>query len=240
MKNIEDNKNIKLIRIIIVFTILISFIIIWKDLMPFIDNVIENLKDENAIVEELSFSGIKGITILISFSILQVFSIMIPSSPIRIVAGLSFGFINGYIISLLGFMIGNIIVFLLARRYKEIFHLSEKKSGTKIKKKIDKWDFSFVQDAKNLSIMAFLLFIIPGVPRGIIPYVFANSKIRLSNYLACLVLGSSPALILSVIIGVRMSKSDVKFAATIVFILIIISLIAILMRKKILDLLKKV
>lgn len=239
MKKIVINNNIKIMSIITLIAILTLFIIMCIDLLPLMKNIVENLKDENVVVKEVGALGSKGIIVMLSLSVLQVFSIFIPSTPIQILTGLSFGLVEGYIIAISGFMIGNVLVFLLARNFKEVFHFSVKEEQEITVKKHGKWDFLFLKNAKNLSAISFLLFFLPGVPSGLLPYVFANSKIKLRNYIISLLLGSSPTIILSIMIGDRVSKSHIGIAFVLAIIIIIATLIAVLKRKKIIELLVK-
>ncbi len=174
------------------------------DLLPLLKEVITNAKDETSVVEYMSTYGPKGIPILIGLQALQVILAVIPSAAIQILTGLCYGIWWGTLINMIGCALGNTLVFSAMRQLKVIAApLSEKMSRNKGWSGAEK-----LIQLKKPEIAATLLFLIPGVPNGIMPYLFAKTKITLPRYLLALVIGSIPSTFLCTLLGDRLSKGN--------------------------------
>ncbi|HPQ45798.1 MAG TPA: VTT domain-containing protein [Clostridia bacterium] len=227
----------RIFSIIVIVLMVVLIVIMCIDLIPLIKNIFAHTNDENSVVSIIDSYGSKGVFILISLGALQIISAVISAVPIQILAGLAYDVFYGFLICLTGFLLGNVMVFVLVRQIKVALNFKWLKREDKLTK--SRWDFSFIRKSDNLMFMAFLLFLIPGVPNGILPYIFANTRISLPKFLLCAVTAGSPTILLSIYVGDRISKGDVKTAAITAAILIGMSLLVVLMRKKILALIKR-
>lgn len=229
--------KLKLLSVAIILVIIVLIIIMCIDLIPLMKNVAAHISNEKVVVSVINNYGLKGILILISLEALQIISVVFPAIPIQILAGLTFGIFYGLLICIAGSLIGNTIVFVLVRQLKLTFNF--KFLTHEPKKSKSKWDFSFVRDAENVTMLAFLLFLIPGVPNGILPYIFANTKITLLRYLLCALTAGTPSIFLSILVGERIAKGDVFTAVLISGIVVFISIVVLLMRKRLIVFLEK-
>lgn len=235
--NFINKHKLKLLSATIILLIIVLIIIMSIELIPLMRNIVAHLSDENAIVSVITNYGVKGILILLSLEALQVISAVFPAIPIQILAGLTFGLFYGFLICITGSLIGNAIIFVLVRQLKFTFNF--KSLTHEPKKSKSNWDFSFVRNSDNVVMLALLLFLIPGIPNGILPYLFANTKITLPRYLLCVLTAGTPSIFLSIWVGERISKGDISTAVLVSGILVFISVFVVLMRKRLMAFLKK-
>ena len=93
--------------------------------------------------------GLWGRIVFVGMVVLQVLVAFIPGEPVELVAGYAFGFGEGTLLSLLGIIIGSVLVFLLVLQFGiklvEVFFTAEQIhsfSFLQIRKRPDCWRFS--------------------------------------------------------------------------------------------------
>ena len=101
------------------------------------------------------------------------------------------------------------------------------------------WNFSFILESKNPALLAFLLFLIPGVPNGILPYVFAKTKITLPRYLLSVVAAMTPNILVSSAVGDLITAGDYLPAIIITIILALIVVLVFIQRRRLTAFLKR-
>lgn len=223
-----------ILLILLVGLIIVMFI----DLIPVLENISAHIQNEAELTSYIKNYGAKGIPIIIALQALQVITTVFPSAAIQILAGLSYGIFNGMLLCLAGYILGNSLVFVIVREVDKTFFPVLPKFN-RIKPKKLKWDFSFLKESKHAAFLAFMLFLIPGIPNGILPYLFARTKISLPRYLLSISLAGIPSILLCSFMGERISKGDTRSALLILCFLLLIALIVVIFRKQIISSLKQ-
>ncbi|MFA0815613.1 MAG: TVP38/TMEM64 family protein [Anaerofustis sp.] len=231
MSRTVREEEFRILSVILIFVIAALITLMCIDLIPLMKSVVSHIKNETVISSELRQLGVKGVIILISLGALQIVSAIFPALPIQILSGVTYGVIYGTVISIAGVMLGNALIFVLVRRMKFVFHFSFHPHN-KGKKK-SKWDFAFLKNSEKIRLMAFLLFLIPGIPNGVLPYLFANTKIKLRHYLLSLAVASVPSVLMNILIGDRLSAGDLTTSLIILGGIAAFSVITIRKRKQI-------
>ena len=132
--------------------------------------------DEKGIAEYLYQVGEwKGFLMVVLMCIVQVMSIVIPGLPIHVAAGLIYGWWKATIFCYFGFVLGNLLVFVLAR-----------KAGRRIERYIpginqESWITREINSSQPEFVIA-LACMIPGVPNGILPYIAARTSLKEKSY----------------------------------------------------------
>ncbi|MBN2851323.1 MAG: VTT domain-containing protein [Clostridia bacterium] len=235
--NFIKKHKIKIVSITTIILMIVVLTIICIDLIPIMRDITAPDANSNSLVTVINAYGPKGVFLLISLEALQVMSAVIPGAPIQILAGLTYGILYGILICVTGNVVGNAIVFIFVRQLRLTFNFNEIGHPKKARK--SKWDFSFIKNSKHLMLMVFLLFLIPGIPNGILPYLFANTKISMTRYLFCVLIAGTPAVLISILVGERISKGDAATAIIIVVIVLVLSVTVILARKRMMAYLKQ-
>ena len=180
--------------------------------------------DQDAISDYLNRQGQwQGMLSVFFISILQVVSIIIPGMAIQIAAGLIFGWWRAFIATYLGFVAGNVLVFLVVRNLGNRIHGlfdadSEKEVG---------WLMGKINNA-NSTFMVALACLVPGVPNGIIPYVAAKTDITKKDFAFAIASSCWIQILLNCITGYFIVKGVISFviisfALQIIFIIYVTS-----------------
>ena len=212
--------------IIILVVILLVFIAMIVQLIPLLEDVIENREDESAVVANVDALGWRGPPALVGLAALQVIFPLVPAAAIGVLTGFAYGVAWGVLIFLGGIALGNIFVVYAMRKITVIF-ADRKKNEQKKKKRSGLLSKESLEGIKKPELVAFFLFMIPFIS-GAGPYLFAETKVNIWKYTLAVVAGSIPTAILYVFLGERISQGShltaiitaALLAAAIVFILI--------------------
>lgn len=138
--------------------------------------------------------GIGSRLIFIGMVVLQVIVAFIPGEPIELAAGYAFGFVEGTLLTLAGFLIGSLLIFLLVRKFGvklvEVFFPMEKIN-----------QFSFLKNPKKTKTLAFILMLIPGTPKDFLSYFAGLTQLPLKTWMLIVAIGRLPSLITSTATG---------------------------------------
>lgn len=170
--------------------------------------------------------GIWGRLIFIGMVILQVIIAFIPGEPIELAAGYGFGFLEGTLLTLTGFLVGSLIVFLLV-----------KKLGIRLvnvffdHKTIQK--FSFLADARKTKTLAFLLMLIPGTPKDFLSYFAGLTTISLKSWMLIVAIGRLPSLISSTATGAAAGEENYLLSISLLLLTLVITVMGMFYYQKI-------
>lgn len=145
--------------------------------------------------------GIWGRLIFVGMVVLQVVVAFIPGEPIELAAGYAFGFLEGSLLTMAGFVIGSWLVFVLVRKFGvklvEVFFPPEKIL-----------EFSFLKNPKKTKTIAFLLMLIPGTPKDFLSYFAGLTQLTVKQWLLIVIVGRLPSLITSTATGAVAGKEN--------------------------------
>lgn len=203
----DTHKKTIYVSALIIFT-LVSFFI-----MYLVNRLISDFEADPRLFRQwIDSFGIFGPVAFVGMVVLQVVFAIVPGEPFEIGAGYAFGIIDGVLLSVLGFVIGSIIIFIMVRRFGEgiveVF-FSQKKTE-KIKAMLEN---------KNSRKVLFVLFLIPGTPKDLITYVIALTPASFSDMIFLVSVARLPSLVTSVVAGdaigeERMITAAIVFAVT--------------------------
>lgn len=151
----------------------------------------------------------------IGLQLSQVVITIIPGQFIQFAGGYAYSFWFGYLYSIIGIGLGTAVSFLLARvlgRDALHFLFGEEKISKFVNQLNSKKAFSVL----------FVLFVIPGFPKDLITYAAGISEFRFLPFFILSLIGRSPALMGTIMMGSMLNKGSY-------FGLITLSLIAIIL-----------
>lgn len=161
--------------------------------------------------------GIWSRLIFVGMVVLQVIVAFIPGEPIELAAGYAFGFLEGSLLTLAGFVVGSWLVFALVRKFGvklvEVFFSPEK---------IHK--FSFLKNPKKTRTIAFLLMLIPGTPKDFLSYFAGLTQLTLKQWLLIVVVGRVPSLITSTATGAAAGQQNYMLSAVMLAVTLLLTL----------------
>lgn len=226
-----QNKKKMIFSILLVLVFLALFALICIDLIPLVKQVIENIHDETKTIQYVKAYGTRAVPILIALQMLQVVVPFIPAAPIQVLAGLCYGVFWGTVISVTGYVLGNMLVFFMLRQFRKTFETFFKPQ--KKQKKHKSFSLETIKNAKKPEYAAFLLYAIPGIPNGILPYIFADSKITYRQYLLSITLASIPSTLLCSWLGNSLANLNFDKVAILAGILAVLLILFFVFKNKI-------
>nr|WP_283243616.1 VTT domain-containing protein [Feifania hominis] len=179
--------------------------------------------------------GGKGIPIIVALQALQVITTVFPAVAVQVLAGLSYGIVLGTILCCIGYLVGNAIVFIIIRQFHKAFapFLKRERAVEERTEKKRKWNLAFLSETKNIERVTFLLFLIPGLPNGFLPYIFARTKVPLFNYLRSIALASIPAIAVCTLAGQRFSRGDSKTGLIVLGVILALAVVVFFSRDRV-------
>lgn len=166
----------------------------------------------------------ESVLIYIGLQIIQIVICFIPGQAFQFVAGYLYGFPLGLLFSVIGAVLGTIISFYIARLLgKDFIHLifNEKQIT----------EYVIKLNSKKAYTLVFLIYLIPGLPKDLTSYAAGVSEIGMKQFLILSLIGRTPGMVGSLLIGYFYSKK--LFAGAIaVGILAIISFIICIIKRK--------
>ena len=177
-------------------------------------------EDPEAFRQWVDSYGILGRILFVGMVVLQVLVAFIPGEPVELAAGYAVGFMEGSLLTLLGFLIGSWIVFALVRKYGiklvEVFFDSKKIT-----------EFRFLKNPKKTKVIAFILMLIPGTPKDFLSYFAGLTKLTTKEWLLIVAVGRLPSLITSSITGAAAGNENYVLSVVMLVITVIISAVGI-------------
>ncbi len=151
---------------------------------------------------------------------LHVFVAIIPGEPLELVAGLLFGTWGGLAVVSAGLALGELLVFLLVRRFGPRFvHLFVSQE------KLD--ELVLFRDQRRRNVITFLMMFIPGTPKDIWSYVVGLTPMRLSTWMLISIPARVPSILISTAVGATAASGRPLLAALLFVLVILVSVFGI-------------
>lgn len=229
----RDEIKKKALSLLAAALVIAAIIVLTINLLPLLKTVSDNISDDEALAREIREYGFNGVVIMAGLQVLQIITIVFPSAAVQILAGLSYGILNGLVISLAGYIIADTLIFILVRRLGATFnfHIAKPKWRVKL-------DESMLKNADNFGWIAFMMYLIPGIPNGILPYIFARSSIPLPRFLLLNIIALSPSILMCSIVGERIAKGDYITALAVTMIQVLLAVLGYVYRDRIMGYIK--
>lgn len=174
-------------------------------------------EDPEAFQAWVDSAGIWGRVLFVGMVVLQVLVAFIPGEPVEIAAGYAFGFVEGTLLTLAGFVLGSWLVFLLVRKFGvklvEVFFPSNKIA-----------ELGFLKNPKKTKIVASILMLIPGTPKDFLSYFAGLTQLKTLDWLVIVAIGRLPSLVTSTLTGAAAGEKN--YTLTIVMLVVTIAISA--------------
>lgn len=219
--DLNMNKIVSVILFLILFAGLMIFLFSGGN-FEIILNIFRNDMSPEEIQDSLKDFGIRGYITIGVLSTLQVILTFLPSEPVQIVAGLSFGLVRGGLACLAGIFLANSLVFLIhkrnAQRLTEWFEQNAE------------FDFNAAKKSRKIVFIVLLLYLIPVIPYGLICFFAASLDLKYPKYILMTTLSAIPSVAVGVGLG-HLALASGWLLSVIVCVFLIIAIIIITKNK---------
>lgn len=173
-------------------------------------------EDPDAFRAWVDSAGIWGRLLFVGMVVLQILVAFIPGEPIELAAGYAFGFFEGTLLTMAGFLLGSWMVFALVRRFGvklvEVFFPKNKIAELK-----------FLKNPKKTKIVAFILMLIPGTPKDFLSYFAGLTQLTTAQWLTIVAVARIPSLITSTLTGAAAGEANYLLSAVMLVITLAVS-----------------
>lgn len=224
-----------------IFLVILFFIIfaIYEYYIGYFDAFKDIKKLRIIILSYGSFSGV----IFVLLQIIQIVFFFIPGEFVQVAGGYIFGPWIGFLLSLVGAIIGSALTFIISKKLGKSFveklvsekdlWLLRKIEGFKDRKIKGSTKRSEENRTEALKKVVFLLYVIPGVPKDILGYICGVSSLSLKDFLVISNTGRIPALFISIFFGHKLSWHNWELLLIIMIISAVLFMLGVVIGKRI-------
>ena len=202
----------------------IVVILIW----PYIHEVFEP-GGLSRVIDDVRNAGPLGFLILLAMQFMQIVVAFIPGEVVQMAAGMMYGPWLGAAVILLGCIISSAFVFAVVHRLGAPFVRDMVPT-----KYLDK--FNAFEESGKLSIVVFILFLIPAMPKDTFTYLVPLTNMRMRDFLILSNVGRIPGIVISAYAANGLVDGNITQSLIIFAVVAVIAIVAIVFRDKIMNL----
>ena len=204
--------------------IVIVVILIW----PYIHEAFEP-GGLSRVIDDVRNAGPLGFLILLAMQFMQIVVAFIPGEVVQMAAGMMYGPWLGAAVVLLGCIISSAFVFTVVHRLGAPFVRDMVPT-----KYLDK--FNAFEESGKLSIVVFILFLIPAMPKDTFTYLVPLTNMRMRDFLVLSNVGRIPGIVISTYAANGLVDGNITQSIIIFAVVAVIAIVAIVFRDKIMNL----
>ena len=212
-------------HVITALCILLFLLILLGATFLFWGRLTDIVKEPETFRTEIASYGIKGGLIFIGLMCLQVILAPIPGHPFEVVGGYCFGVWGGVILTSLGAALGSMIAFLISRllgaKAVKSFYSDEKLQK-----------LSFLRANEKRDALAFIFFLIPGVPKDMLAYFMGLTEMKPQKFMLISTIGRLPGIFIAVLGGAALGERSLGVTVAFFLCFILFLLLSLLLYKK--------
>lgn len=203
-------------------------VVIMVLLWPYIHEVFEP-GGLSRVIDDVRNAGPLGFLILLAMQFMQIVVAFIPGEVVQMAAGMMYGPWLGAAVILLGCIISSAFVFVVVHRLGAPF--VQDMVPTKY---LDK--FRAFEESGKLSIVVFILFLIPAMPKDTFTYLVPLTNMRMRDFLVLSNVGRIPGIVISTYAANGLVDGNITQSIIIFAVVAVIAIVAIVFRDKIMNL----
>ena len=203
-------------------------VVIMVLLWPYIHEVFEP-GGLSRVIDDVRNAGPLGFLILLAMQFMQIVVAFIPGEVVQMAAGMMYGPWLGAAVILLGCIISSAFVFAVVHRLGAPF--VQDMVPTKY---LDK--FRAFEESGKLSIVVFILFLIPAMPKDTFTYLVPLTNMRMRDFLVLSNVGRIPGIVISTYAANGLVDGNITQSIIIFAVVAVIAIVAIVFRDKIMNL----
>ena len=187
----------------------------------------------STVIEYLRQNSRFAFLIIICLQIVQVVVCVLPGQPIQFAASYMFGIGVGFLLSIIGAIIGTTISFYLAKVLgSDAMHMFFGEEKVR--------DYQRKLNSGRGLLLAFLIYLIPGIPKDLVSYAAGISEMRFRPFLLVATIGRSPGMLGSLLLGHFFESRNYTAIAILSAVVAVILLICFVKRDELMGFLDKI
>ncbi|MGI6045544.1 MAG: TVP38/TMEM64 family protein [Eggerthellaceae bacterium] len=184
------------------------------------------------VITDVQNAGPLGVFILLGLQLLQIVVAFIPGEVVQLAAGMMYGPWLGALIILIGCICSSALIFALVRTLGAPFVHDLVPT-----KHLEK--FKHFEESGRLSVIVFILFLIPGMPKDVFTYLVPLTDMPIKNFLIITNTARIPGILMSTFGASSLIEGNIGFAIAIFGVAAVIGIIAILKQESIMQFFEK-
>ena len=184
------------------------------------------------LVAEIKSAGIGGVFILEALQLLQIIIVLIPGEVVQIAAGMMYGPWLGALLIVIGCALSTAFIYTVVHKLGAPF-VRDMVPMDYLEK------FQKFQRSGKLSIVTFILFLIPGLPKDVFTYLVPLTDMPLKTFLVITTIGRLPGIIGSTYAASSLINGNYGRTAIIFGIAIVLAIIGVIFKDRLMDLLSR-
>ena len=181
------------------------------------------------VIDDVRNAGPLGFLILLATQFMQIVVVFIPGEVVQMAAGMMYGPWLGAAVVLLGCIISSAFVFAVVHRLGAPFVRDMVPT-----KYLDK--FNAFEESGKLSIVVFIVFLIPAMPKDTFTYLVPLTNMRMRDFLVLSNVGRIPGIVISTYAANGLVDGNITQSIIIFAVVAVIAIVAIVFRDKIMNL----
>ena len=181
------------------------------------------------VIDDVRNAGPLGFLILLAMQFMQIVVAFISGEVVQMAAGMMYGPWLGAAVVLLGCIISSAFVFAVVHRLGAPFVRDMVPT-----KDLDK--FNAFEESGKLSIVVFILFLIPAMPKDTFTYLVPLTNMRMRDFLVLSNVGRIPGIVISTYAANGLVDGNITQSIIIFAVVAVIAIVAIVFRDKIMNL----
>lgn len=212
-------------RLTVALCIALFLIIIVGATLFFWERLTTMVQEPEAFRLEIESYGIWGKLVFVGLMALQVILAPIPGHPFEVVGGYCFSVFGGVLLTSIGAVIGSVIAFYISRLLgvKAVKTFYDDRKLQKV---------SFLKANERQNILAFLFFLIPGVPKDMLAYFMGLTEMRPLTFFLISTIGRLPGIFIAVLGGAALNERSSGIIVAFFLCFILFLLLSIWLYKK--------
>jgi uncharacterized membrane protein YdjX (TVP38/TMEM64 family) len=200
----EERRNTRLKKAISIFKVVVLLLIVVGIpvyILVFHREIVTDFRSFSKVAQYLREYKGKSVLIYLCAQIMQIVVSFLPGQVFQFAAGYIFGFIPGLLLSIAGAALGTTVTYYLASFLgtDAVKLIAGEKNYEYFSKRLN---------SKKAYIIAFLIYLIPGMPKDIVCYLAGVSDMEFKPFLVTSLAGRTPAMCGSLVFGAMYMKKN--------------------------------
>lgn len=199
-----EKQNVKIIRRLISFLLVILFVFIIVRLTPLFMQLVTE-EGRIAFSYQIKQLGVLGVIEILLLEICKIVVVFLPGEPIELLAGMSFGPVWGTAIIYAGVILTTTLIYKAVKKYGRILV-----EDVVPKERLQKVESKIRENPDKFENTLFVLYFLPVVPKDFLTYIGSLLPITFRRFLSITLIARFPAIISSTVVGASIVERDLK------------------------------